>query len=96
MEQIRSTVENLLTEWQKRASGEGDPEQWLKKTLTKKELAHIKFNYFKKGVLGLSVDSSSLLYQLSLKKPELVKALQKEEAGIKDIRLRIGAIDGKK
>jgi len=96
MEPIKGTVANLLKEWQKKSEKQGDPEQWLKKTLTKKELGHIKFNYLKKGILGLSVDSSSLLYQLSLKKAELIKSLKKEEAGIKDIYLRIGAVHEKK
>jgi len=96
MEPIKGTIQNLLEEWHKRAEKQGDPEQWLKKILTKKELAHIKFNYFKKGVLGLSVDSSSLLYSLSLKKEELIGKLKQEERGVKDIRLRIGVVHEKR
>lgn len=72
-------------------SGE-DPQQWLKKTLTKKEMQHIKVKYFNKGVLGLSVDSSAWLYVLSLKKEELLGKLKKENSKIKNISLRIGEI----
>ena len=68
------------------------PEEWLKKTLTKKELGHIKVKYFSKGVLGLSVDSSAWLYILSLKKEELLNKLKKESPELKNINLRIGEI----
>jgi len=95
MEPIKGTIQDLLREWRRRAEKQGEPERWLKKILTKKELAHIKFNYFRRGVLGLSVDSSGLLYQLSLKKEELVGKLKEEARGVKDIRLRIGVRDEK-
>ncbi len=68
------------------------PQQWLKKALTKKELGHIKVKYFSKGVLGLSVDSSPWLYILSLKKEELLGKLKKENPGLKNIIFRIGEI----
>lgn len=74
----------------KKASCEAGPQQWLKKTLTKKELQHIKVKYFSKGVLGLSVDSSSWLYILSLRKEELLESLKKESSELKNISLRIG------
>ena len=76
----------------KAGSLDAGPEQWLKKTLTKKELGHIKVKYFSKGVLGLSVDSSAWLYVLSLKKEELLNNLKKENPGLKNINLRIGEI----
>lgn len=72
-------------------SGE-DPQQWLKKALTKKEMQHIKVKYFNKGVLGLSVDSSAWLYVLSLKKEELLGKLKQDNPKIKNISLRIGEI----
>lgn len=74
------------------ASLEADPQQWLKKALTKKELQHIKVKYFNKGTLGLSVDSSAWLYVLSLKKEELLRKLKKENPGLKNISFRIGEI----
>lgn len=76
----------------KSASPEGAPQEWLKKTLTKKELGHIRVKYFSKGVLGLSVDSSAWLYVLSLKKEELIVKLQKENPALKNINFSIGDI----
>ncbi|MBU0547625.1 MAG: hypothetical protein KJ710_03950 [Candidatus Omnitrophica bacterium] len=94
MELLKNTLDKvmrgLLTK--KTGSSGAGPEQWLKKTLTKKELGHIKVKYFSKGVLGLSVDSSAWLYILSLKKEELVNKLKKENPGLKNINLRIGEI----
>ena len=70
-----------------------NPEQWLKKALTKKELRHIKVKYFSKGILGLSVDSSAWLYILSLRKEELLNKLKQDSPGLKNINLRIGEIE---
>ncbi len=77
---------------QKCLHSEGDPQEWLKKTLTKKELGHIRVKYFNKGVLSLSVDSSVWLYVLSLKKEVMLEQLQKEHPEIKNITLRIGEV----
>jgi len=66
----------------------------LKKLLTKRELQHIKFNYFRKGILGISVDSSGWLYHLSLKKEGLLISLQKNLTDLKEIHFRLGEVDG--
>lgn len=89
---IKDIVQNLMADLAtpNRRAGVENPDLWLKKVLTKRELAHIKFNYFKKGVLGLWVDSSSWLYSLNLKKPELIDKLQSISGTIKDMRFRIG------
>jgi hypothetical protein len=92
MEHLKNILDVVMKgiDVKKNASCEAGPQQWLKKTLTKKELEHIKVKYFSKGVLGLSVDSSSWLYILSLKKEELLESLKKENSAIKNISLRIG------
>ena len=94
MELLKNTVDRLMAglSAKKTASTGVGPEQWLKKALTKKELGHIKVKYFHKGILGLSVDSSTWLYALSLKKEELLGKLQKESPELKNITLRIGEI----
>ena len=74
-------------------SCEARAEEALKKLLTKKELKHIKLHYFKKGILGIKVDSSGWLYQFSLKKEVLLKDLQPGLAEIKSIRFSLGEID---
>ena len=94
MEAIKDTVASVLKKLsaKKSETQDGDPEEWLKKVLTKKELEHIKFQYFKKGLLGVSVDSSSWLYMLSIKKEELLKNLKKLSGNIKDIHFSIGDV----
>ncbi|MFA4889336.1 MAG: DciA family protein [Candidatus Omnitrophota bacterium] len=74
----------------KKLQEDNTPEAWLKKTLTKKELKHIKVKYFRKGILGLNVDSSSWIYTLNLKKEALLKKFQQCCAALKDIRFTLG------
>lgn len=92
MEQIKDTITSVLQGlMDKKSSAVGvDPQEAIKKILTKKESGHIKFNYFKKGILGVSVDSSSWLYNFNLKKEGLLEKAKKELPDIKDIRFRIG------
>jgi hypothetical protein len=94
MERLRNTLDELMRQLsaKKHDFQDAGPQQWLKKALTKKELGHIRVKYFNKGILGLSVDSSAWLYILSLKKEELVKTLQKENPGVKNINFSIGEV----
>ncbi|MFH1457650.1 MAG: DciA family protein [Candidatus Omnitrophota bacterium] len=92
MENIKDILHDVIGDLVAKKEGRGkDPVQaWLKKILTRRELEHIKFNYFKKGVLGIWVDSSTWLYALNLKKTDLLGKLRNVSSGIKDIRFRIG------
>ncbi|MFA6130363.1 MAG: hypothetical protein WC731_05210 [Candidatus Omnitrophota bacterium] len=94
MEILKNTIDEVMRDLASKKTDFPDagPQEWLKKTLTKKELGHIKVKYFSRGVLGLSVDSSAWLYILSLKKEELLGKLKKENPGLKNINLRIGEI----
>jgi hypothetical protein len=95
MEAIKDTVGVIMQALKagKAASAEVKSEEALKKVLTKKELKHIKLNYFKKGILGIKVDSSSWLYKLSLEKESLLNGLRKDLTEIKDIRFSMGEIN---
>jgi len=92
MEKIKDTIEAVIRDLMVKKSGASDegPEDWLRKVLTKKELGHIKFQYFRKGILGLITDSSVWLYSLNLKKEVLLKKLKQYSEGIKEIRFSIG------
>jgi hypothetical protein len=94
METIKDVVLHVIEDLEtKKLHPEIDqPQAWLKKVLTKRELSHIKFNYFRKGVLGLWVDSSSWLYGLNLKKEDLLGKLRANSGAIKDIHFRIGEV----
>lgn len=95
MERIKDTLESVIRELsaQKKIPDSQGPEAWLRKALTKKERGHIKFHYFRKGILGLSVDSSVWLYSLNLKKAGLLNKLKECSAEVKEIRFNIGDIN---
>jgi len=92
MEQIKDTLQTIFKDLsgKKTKTPEDNPEGWLKKILTKRELGHIKFYYFKKGILGLKVDSSAWMYNFNLKKETLITQLQQYSKEIKDIRFKVG------
>jgi len=94
MEQIKDTIRQLVQAWEtsKERFPAQDPEQWLKKILTKKELKHIKINYFRKGVLGVNVDSSPWFYALSVRKAEVLGKLRQHCDSVKDIHFRVGEL----
>jgi hypothetical protein len=94
MQVIKDTVSRVMQDLKAKKSdlrGE-DPQAWLKKALTKRELGHIKFKYFRSGTLYVNVDSSGWLYSLTLKKDTLLHRLTQgsKAVGVKDIRFRIG------
>jgi len=95
MEAIKDTLQKLMQSWEKKIklSGQDAPEVLLKKCLTKKELGHIRFRYFKKGILGTSVDSSTWLYYFNLQKEKLLGKLRQQSGKIKEVRFYIGDIE---
>ncbi len=94
MEKIKDLIEGVIRDLSAKKLGDKDtdPDEWLKKTLTKKELGHIKFHYFRKGILGLRVDSSAWMYSLSLKKEKILARIKQYNADIKEIHLSLGDI----
>lgn len=92
MEAIKDTLQNLMQAWEvKRQRGSPEaPYFLLKKMFSKKELAHVKFDNLRKGVLSIYVDSSAWLYHLSLHKEGLLVKLEKQSGQIKDIRFYLG------
>jgi len=94
MERIKDTLQSVMQDLINKKGGTNneDPGAWLRKALTKRELGHIKFQYFRKGILGVIVDSSVWLYSLSLNKEDLLRKLKKCSGQIKEIRFSIGEI----
>jgi len=94
MERLKDTIEVVVRELsaKKAENKELSPEVWLKKTLTKKELGHIKFHYFRKGILGVHVDSSAWKYNFSLKRDEMLSRLKKYAPGVKEVRFSVGDV----
>lgn len=94
METIKDILKTLLKDLKvkEKAAWRNNPEALLKKAFSKKEQQHIKFNYFKKDIIGLKVDSSTWQYILNLQKEDLLTKLRKISPTIKDIRFRLGEI----
>ena len=94
MERIKDTLQSVMQDLVSKKGGANneDPGVWLRKALTKRELGHIKFQYFRKGILGIMVDSSVWLYSLNLKKEDLLHKLKKCSGQIQEIRFSIGEI----
>ncbi len=94
MEHIKETLKIVMRDLagEKKLFVPDSCEECLKKALTKKELGHIRINYFKKGILGLYVDSSSWLYALTLKKEEILARVKQENSAVEKIVLRLGDI----
>ncbi len=90
MDTIKDIVTDVIRGLKTKKRAQDGPELLLKRILPKKELGHVKFRYLRKGILGISVDSSSWLYQLNLQKPQLLVKLGKKPPTIKDIRFYIG------
>lgn len=92
MEKIKDTLASVMQEWEARSkrATRDNPELILGKVLSKKEKPHARFNYLRKGILGISVDSSAWLYNFNLKKEDLLVKLREYSPLIKEIRLRLG------
>ncbi|MDD4980452.1 MAG: DciA family protein [Candidatus Omnitrophica bacterium] len=90
MDSVKDIVADLMRGLKNRKPPKDDPELLLKKALSKEELRHTKFRYFRRGILGIAVDSSVRLYNLNLHKSGLLAKLAKKSPVIKDIRFYIG------
>lgn len=93
METIKNVLEGLMQSLQDKEPAGDKPGAILKKVLSAKEREHASFDYFKKGTMGVSVDSSPWLYYFNLQKNNLLAKLCKQSKAIKDIRFRIGEIN---
>ncbi|MBN1913075.1 MAG: DUF721 domain-containing protein [Candidatus Omnitrophica bacterium] len=95
MESIKDTVGRLIKTWQSKATAD-NPQLWLREVFNKQQQKHTCFSYFKKGILGIKVDSSAWSYQLNLEKARLLESLrQRSSSEIKDLRFSVGNIEEK-
>ncbi|MFA5356262.1 MAG: DciA family protein [Candidatus Omnitrophota bacterium] len=92
MDAIKDVVNEVIKglQHQKGRTAKEGPEFLLKRALRKKEISHARFRYLRNGVLGITVDSSGWLYQLSLRKQGLLEKLSGKPGNIKDIRFYLG------
>ena len=90
MDAIKDVLTDLMQDLKTRKPSKDAPEFLLKKILSIKESGHVNFRYFRKGVLGITVDSSVRIYQMNLQKQELLTKLRKKSAAVEDLRFYIG------
>lgn len=92
MEAIKETLKTVFNNLQARSEGalKDNPEVLLKKILSKRELAHVRVGYFRKGILGIKVNSSSWLYYLNLQKTDLLDKLRRKSSAVKEVRFSLG------
>jgi hypothetical protein len=91
--QIKTVVDSLMRQWQekKQRFSEDDAAAALKKTLTKRQIQHIRVKYFRGGILGVAVDSSPWLYKLNLDKERLLSGLRQGLPYLKQVRFFLEA-----
>lgn len=95
MDRLKDAVENVIRQLSEGKSQglDAQPQEWLKKALTKRELGHIKFHYFRNGVLGLRVDSSVWKYNFSLHRDKLLLKIHQHAPQVRDLRFSVGDIE---
>lgn len=94
MQVIKETVADFMRELKSKSgrSGKDGPERLLRAVLSREDLKHARFGYFKKGVLGIEVDSSSRLYLLTMRKETIMERLRKKTSVVRDVRFRLGGL----
>jgi len=93
MEKLSDTITSVIRELTAKRTVAGvGPQEWLKNILTRNELRHIKFHYFRKGTMGFYVDSAAWKYNFNLKKEGLLKNIVKYEPQAKELRFSIGEV----
>ncbi|MFY9402951.1 MAG: DciA family protein [Candidatus Omnitrophota bacterium] len=94
MKQIKDLIQDVIGQISVRASKSCylSPEEWLKKTLTRKELGHIKFYYFRSGVLGVKVDSSVWKHNFLLRKEDLLQRIQRCAPEVRSLHFIVGDV----
>lgn len=95
MEKIGAIVKQLISDLESKKGQKKKYtiiEELLNKFLTKQEFKHIRINTFKKGILYITIDSSSWMYSINLKKGQLLEEIKKSLSDIKDVRFFLGEL----
>ncbi len=94
---VKSIIENLLGQWEKRAVKRADAAGEAWKTATTEETReHARPVSFKNGILMVVVENSAWLYKLTLEKRTMLEKFNETYAGRKkarDIRFRVGNME---
>lgn len=90
MESIRDIIPQVIESLslKKPVSKRNIPEAW--KSVAGEQGIHCAVQDFQKGMLRVHVDSSARMFELSTRKNELIKNLQKEIPDLIDIIFKVG------
>ena len=90
MDSLKHIVEDVLKDIKEKEASVKDRNALpiLEKILNKKQIKHIRVHSFKKGVLKIEADSTSMIFYLNLKKKTIIKELIKQ-TGIQKDKIKI-------
>ncbi|MBM3251322.1 MAG: DUF721 domain-containing protein [Candidatus Omnitrophica bacterium] len=93
MEQIKDVVSSVIKKLASSASGPGQliGQAW-QEAAGKKFIKHAAIENYKNGKLLVRVDSPVALFQLNLKRNQILEKLQKIDTGLKIIDLKLGKV----
>ncbi|MFA5260979.1 MAG: DUF721 domain-containing protein [Candidatus Omnitrophota bacterium] len=91
MEEIKNIIHNVIGHLSERQSNKdkGLFDLW-EQLLDEKEKKHVRLSGLKSGTLYVNVDSSAWLYQMKLKRIEILGRIQKEFPDIQKMYIKIG------
>ena len=91
---VGEIIAPLLEKFRKRAFEQEEIVSLWERTIGAKRGAHTKVSALEGGILTVQVDNSSFLYELSLKREEIVKKIKKHlrKGDLKEIRFQLGKV----
>ena len=94
MDNIKIVIHKLFDQFHTKETGRQEKIQRLWQTVVDAAtIRHTKLIDFKEGTLIVHVDSWAWLYQMNLKKANILKRVQEDIPEIQNIFLKIGKVD---
>jgi predicted nucleic acid-binding Zn ribbon protein len=93
MDNMKDIVDNVIGKLSQKQSYNHDRLQQIwSNLLNEKELQHTRIFSVEEGTLRVNVDSPAWLYQMKMKRNELIRRLKQEDYDIRSIVFKIGKV----
>jgi hypothetical protein len=94
MEPIREALRQVLEDLthKKSCGGRVAVHERFSAILTENERPHAQAVYYRKGILGVTVESPHWLYYFSMRKKKLIEAMTAHVSDIGDMRFTVGKL----
>ncbi len=94
MEKLGEALKQVLDDLarKRKQDGTSSVQERFSALLTAREREHAAAAYFRKGVLGVTVDSSSWMYYFITRKKDLLAGMSAHLAGLNDIKFTVGTV----